>query len=91
MIAKAAGSRFCILDCKAPKALLNQRIRTRQREQAGPSDADETVLAFQINVREPLQAYERIQTLTLDMSLSQDIPALLNQINQLPSFTHSKT
>ncbi len=90
-IARATGSGFCILNCETPTSLLKQRIRTRQRQQTGPSDADETVLALQMNAHEALQANERLQTLTLDMSLSPDIPALLKQLNQLSPLTHRET
>jgi predicted kinase len=83
-IARAAGSEFCILNCEAPSELLKQRIRTRQVQRTDPSDADETVLELQMNAHEPLQANEKSQTITLEMSVSQDIPKLLRAINHPP-------
>lgn len=91
MIARAAGSGFCILNCEAPSELLKQRIRKRQVQRTDPSDADEAVLELQMNAHEPLQANEKSQTITLEMSVSQDIPKLLRAINQLPPITNRET
>jgi len=56
---------FHILHCEAPLSTLQQRIRTRQAEGRDASEADEAVLARQLQGADPLTSAEQACTITL--------------------------
>jgi aminoglycoside phosphotransferase family enzyme/predicted kinase len=65
-LAERLGVPFVILDCEAPRAVLEQRVRQRQAAGEGVSEADLAVLASQLSHREPLQAEEQAHCLVID-------------------------
>lgn len=65
-LAARLGSAFVIVDCVAPPALLEARLRQRLAEGADASDADLAVLHHQLAHHEPLTALERRVTVPLD-------------------------
>jgi aminoglycoside phosphotransferase family enzyme/predicted kinase len=65
-LATALGSGFLIVDCAAPPALLEERLRQRMAGAADVSDADLAVLRHQLAHHDPLTAAERRVTVTLD-------------------------
>jgi aminoglycoside phosphotransferase family enzyme len=64
-VAAAVGVPLVIVTCEAPPALLEQRLRQRQRQGNDPSDADLAVLRQQERDREPLTAEEQRHNLTI--------------------------
>jgi uncharacterized protein len=64
--ATALGSGFLIVDCAAPPALLEERLRQRMTGGADASDADLAVLRHQLAHHDPLTAAERQVTVPLD-------------------------
>ncbi|EDY37345.1 Uma3 [Cyanobium sp. PCC 7001] len=67
-VAARAGVPLVIVSCEAPKALLEQRLRQRQRQGEDPSDADLAVLRQQERDHEPLTAEEQRHNLTIGPS-----------------------
>jgi hypothetical protein len=65
-LATALGSGFLIVDCAAPPALLEERLRQRMAGGADASDADLAVLRYQLAHHDPLTAAERRVTVPLD-------------------------
>jgi len=57
-LAERRGWRFVILDFEVDAELLRQRVRQRRARDHDPSDADESVLARQMQAAQPLQADE---------------------------------
>jgi predicted kinase len=56
---------FHILHCEAPLSTLQQRIHARLAEGRDASEADEAVLATQLQGADPLTAAEQACTITL--------------------------
>ena len=65
-IAAANAARFAILDCAAAPAELKRRIRARARKGRDASEADLTVLEYQLSTVEPLDRAERRHAVTVD-------------------------
>lgn len=63
-LAQREGVPFVILDLRVDTETLKERLRRRARKGADPSDADEGVLAMQLETREPLteaeESYARV-------------------------------
>lgn len=64
-VAERCGADFRILDCQAPVEVLRERIRARAAVGNDPSEADLSVLEYQIAHREPLGEDERACTLAV--------------------------
>jgi len=64
-LAESIGAGFAIVDCSAPRGVLEARIRERAAERKDASDADLAVLAHQFDHHDPLDAGElaRVQEL----------------------------
>ncbi len=58
-LASASGASFAILDCEAPRAVLEARILARAQEGRDPSEATPAVMARQLETRQALSGYER--------------------------------
>jgi len=58
-LAESMGAGFSIVDCSAPRELLEARIRERATERQDASDADLAVLEHQLSDHDPLSARER--------------------------------
>lgn len=58
-LAREAGVRFAILDCDAPRAVLEARIRARAADGGDPSEATGAVMARQLLTQQPLSGRER--------------------------------
>jgi predicted kinase len=67
-LAKAHGVPFHILHCQASVALLRQRIQERMARGDDASEADEAVLAGQMQAIDTLDATEQACTLTIDVA-----------------------
>jgi predicted kinase len=65
-LATALGSGFVIVDCNAPPALLEERLRQRSARGTDASDADLAVLRHQLAHHDSLTPEERRMTVTLD-------------------------
>lgn len=65
-LAAARRCPFTVLDCRAPPALLAERLRERQARGDDPSEADEAVLARLAAVAEPLADDEAARALVVD-------------------------
>jgi len=66
-LAVSLGAGFAIVDCSAPREVLEARIRERAARRQDASDADLAVLHHQLSHHEPLSASER--------SLIQEFPS----------------
>jgi predicted kinase len=64
-LAARLGSAFVIVDCAAPPALLEERLRQRLAGGADASDADLAVLHHQLAHHDPLTAAEQRVTVSL--------------------------
>jgi len=69
-LAKSLGAGFAIVDCNAPRPVLEARIRERAALAQDASDADLAVLEYQLSHHDPLSASER--------ALVQDFPEIPN-------------
>jgi aminoglycoside phosphotransferase family enzyme/predicted kinase len=58
-LAESLGAGFAIVDCSAPRKVLEARIRERAAQRRDASDADLAVLEHQLNHHDPLDARER--------------------------------
>jgi len=58
-VAAAHGARFTLIECHAPDEVLRERVRRRLRTDNDASDADLSVLAMQLQRREPAGDDER--------------------------------
>lgn len=65
-LARICGAGFRILDLQADLETLHKRIEWRAALDADPSDADERVLARQLEHDDPLTGVERTQTIPVD-------------------------
>ncbi|HUO95607.1 MAG TPA: AAA family ATPase [Steroidobacteraceae bacterium] len=71
--AAAAGAPFAILDCRAPEALLRERVAARRGD---ASEATPTVLAHQLATLAPLTAGEARRAVAVDAAATLDPVAL---------------
>ena len=71
---------FVIIDCEAPQAVLEQRIRARQAAGADVSEADLAVLRAQLAQHEPLSAQEQMQAVTVTPDHPLDMDALCGRL-----------
>jgi len=69
-LAESLGVRCSIVDCSAPRELLEERIRRRAAERQDASDADLAVLEHQLARHDPLSASERTRV--------QELPVVSN-------------
>ena len=69
-LAESLGVRCSIVDCSAPRELLEERIRRRAAERQDASDADLAVLEHQLARHDPLSASERARV--------QELPVVSN-------------
>lgn len=65
-LAATLGAGFTIVECHAPLAVLEQRLRQRSAQRADASDADLAVLRHQLAHHDPLGAEERQAAVRLD-------------------------
>ncbi len=65
-LAEMLDTPLLILDCRAPEALLQERIARRAAVGGDPSEADLSVLQMQLSTQEPLNERERRHTLRID-------------------------
>jgi uncharacterized protein len=65
-VAAANGARFVILDCTASPAELRRRVLKRARVGRDASEADLSVLEYQLATEEPLERAERRHAVTVD-------------------------
>ncbi|GAB2877923.1 AAA family ATPase [Uliginosibacterium flavum] len=65
-LARTVGVPFMILDCHAPRGVLQQRIAARAERGGDASDADLAVLDWQISHAETLGQDEQAATVTID-------------------------
>jgi uncharacterized protein len=63
-LARRLGLPFVILDFEADADTLRQRLRQRRQQGTDASEADESVLALQLQTAEPLQADEAAQVVS---------------------------
>ena len=67
---------FTILHCRAPTAVLRERVRARSGRGDDASEADVSVLERQLATAEPLTAAESTCTVTVDTASALDVEAL---------------
>lgn len=67
-LARMLAVPFLILDFQAAEDILRQRIQKRMRERCDPSEADLTILDYQLHHYDPLDTSEQVVTLTFDTS-----------------------
>jgi aminoglycoside phosphotransferase family enzyme/predicted kinase len=79
-LAAEYGAPTRLLDCVAPEAELQRRLRQRQATRVDPSDADATVLAWQRQREEPLLPDEGIAMLTIDTSGADPVATALERL-----------
>jgi aminoglycoside phosphotransferase family enzyme/predicted kinase len=65
-LAAALAAPFTIVECRAPLALLRERVGLRQASGADPSEADVAVLERLIDVDEPLDVQEQRFAIVVD-------------------------
>jgi hypothetical protein len=82
-LAAARGVPFVILACTAPEAVLQSRLATRQAAGRDASEADQTVLAFQMRACEAITPDEQACTFRIDTSapFPDALPAALQDIS----------
>lgn len=80
--AEAADVPFSILHVDAPQAILEQRIRARAAGGGDASEADVSVLHRQLAHRDPLDADEGVQVITVDTSQPYDAEQLAARIRE---------
>lgn len=80
-LAAAQGVPFVILHFDAPPALLRRRLRERAARATDASEADESVLALQLQTQEPLLPAERALTQAV---LASSAPALSQPVDWTP-------
>jgi predicted kinase len=72
-LARARQVPFTILDCQAPRALLEQRLAARVAQTDEVSEADAQVLQQQLQTAQPLTPHE--QTLAIEVDTRRDFDA----------------
>lgn len=65
-VAREHDAEAVVLDCRAPAAVLRERIAARQQRGEDPSDATLAVLTHQSATRDPLTAGEKLDSLSVD-------------------------
>lgn len=75
-LAAGFGAPFAILDCRAPHALLRERIARRRAQGRDASEADEAVLERLAAAAEPLDAHERAHAIDVDAAQPVDGEAI---------------
>lgn len=81
-VAEATGAPFLILDCAAPKAVIEGWLAQRQAQNDDPSDATMEVIEAQLANREPLTADEILRSRHVETNLSGDLDKLVTDIRQ---------
>ncbi len=81
-VAEATGAPFLILDCAAPKAVIEGWLAQRQAKNDDPSDATMEVIEAQLASREPLTADEILRSRHVETNISSDLDKLVTDIRQ---------
>lgn len=81
-VAEATGTPFLILDCAAPKAVIQGWLAQRQAQNDDPSDATMEVIESQLANREPLTADETLRSRHVETNISSDLDKLVDDIRQ---------
>jgi len=81
MLAERIGAAFLILDCQAPIATLKTRIEARARLGHDPSEADPTVLDYQLAAHDALTEEEQRDTVTIDTGAAVSVDELVKKIS----------
>jgi aminoglycoside phosphotransferase family enzyme/predicted kinase len=81
-VAEATGAPFLILDCAAPKAVIESWLTQRQTANEDPSDATIEVIEAQLANREPLTADETLRSRHVETHISGDLDKLVTDIRQ---------
>lgn len=81
-VAEATGAPFLILDCAAPKAVIQGWLAQRQAQNDDPSDATMEVVEAQLANREPLTADESLRSRHVETNISGDLDKLVTDIRQ---------
>jgi predicted kinase len=76
-MANQLAAPMAILHCQAPTEVLKARIQQRQALAHDASEADQQVLAIQLQSQEPLTASEQTRTIVVDTTEPADISRLL--------------
>lgn len=79
-VAEQRGAAFLIIDCRAPMAVLRERIQARARAGTDPSEADSAVLDYQATHREAPGEDERAWTVPVDSTGESAMDGLLARI-----------
>jgi len=81
-VAENTGTPFLIVDCAAPKAVIQGWLAQRQALNNDPSDATMDVIEAQLANREPLTADETLRSRHVETNLSGDLDKLVDDIRQ---------
>lgn len=81
-IAEAMGVPFLIIDCAAPKAVIEGWLAQRQAQNLDPSDATMDVIDAQLATREALTADEILRSRHVETNVSGDLDKLVADIRQ---------
>lgn len=81
-VAEASGAPFLILDCAAPKAVIQGWLAQRQAQNDDPSDATMEVIEAQLAKREALTADETLRSRHVETNISSDLDKLVDDIRQ---------
>lgn len=79
-VADRRGAGSLILRCEAEEHSLRERVRARARSRSDASEADEAVLAHQLETVEPIAPDEAAAGLVIDTDAEVDIPRLAAEI-----------
>lgn len=80
-LAETCNVPFVILDFRAGKAVLRDRIQQRQQAGTDASEADLKVLAYQLRTQQCLHKNEQRHCVTINTDQAPDIDAILSTIN----------
>ena len=72
---------FKILDFQAEKSVMETRIRNRLKGQRDPSDADLTVLEYQLSHHDPVAKHEQRTIISIDTSTGFDLNSTLSKLS----------
>lgn len=81
-IAEAMGVPFLIIDCAAPKAVIEGWLAQRRAQNQDPSDATMEVIEAQLASREALTADEILRSRHVETNVSGDLDKLIADIRQ---------
>ena len=90
-LAAECGTRFVLLECSAPDAVLRERITRRMSEATDASDADLGVLDLQLRAREPVAPDESAIAFDTDVALpelARRCEALAGRLGTAPAAHH---